>query len=157
MWGSERMFGRGKMIESVINNCNLNLLDTGSSTCFHVQSGSFSSIDLRISDPGTARSLTWHTLDSLYDSNHFPIPISDNESKRVDMKGKWKIAKANWELYSQTLKENTENINYSNNVDEAVEQLTNSIIFAANNRIGSSSSTPQNEPFPGGMILVTLQ
>ncbi|KAG5865312.1 hypothetical protein JTB14_028957 [Gonioctena quinquepunctata] len=148
MWGSERTFGRGKMIENVINNCNINLLNTGSSTYFHVQSGSFSSIDLSISDLGTPPLLTWHTLDSLYDSNHFPILISDNESKQVNIKGKWKIAKANWELYSQTLKENTENINYSNDVDEAVGQLTNSIISAATNCIGKYSVNPTKRTVP---------
>ncbi|KAG5883337.1 hypothetical protein JTB14_033781 [Gonioctena quinquepunctata] len=142
MWGSERTFGRGKMIENVIDNCNINLLNTGSSTYFHVQSGSFSSMDLSISDPETAPLHTWHTLDSLYDGSHFPILISDNELKQVNIKEKWKIAKANWELYSQTLKENTENINYSNDVDEAVEQLTNFMISAANNYIGKYSVNP---------------
>ncbi|XP_072384622.1 uncharacterized protein [Diabrotica undecimpunctata] len=104
----------------------------GSPTYFHIQSGTSSCIDLSFCDPGTAPLLQWQTLDSLYDSNHYPILFSSDIPENSEVIHKWKIAQANWRLFSDTLEDLSNQIIFKENIDAAVEQFTNCILTAAN-------------------------
>lgn len=81
LWGSNSTYGKGKIVENVINCTNACLLNTGSNTHLNFSSGSFSAIDLSLCDPKLAPTLTWRTVDDLHDSNHFPIVISSIASQ----------------------------------------------------------------------------
>uniref|UniRef100_A0A6P7FH09 Uncharacterized protein LOC114330220 n=1 Tax=Diabrotica virgifera virgifera TaxID=50390 RepID=A0A6P7FH09_DIAVI len=111
-------------------------------------SGSFSSIDLSISDPKTAPLLTWYTLDSLYDSNHFPIFITNNEAKPSYVKSKWNISKANWELFSASVKDRVNEIVYQNNADTDVDEFNRCILQAAEEHVGRYTINPSHKSVP---------
>lgn len=148
MWGSENTFGRGKIIENVVSNSNVCLLNTGDSTHFNVASGSFSCIDLSFCDPSTAPLIAWRTLDSLYDSNHYPIVISDNASGTVDSVKRWKLAQADWVGFSAHAGTQTGPLELSDNIDEATSQIINCITTAAKKYIGKYEISPTRKIVP---------
>lgn len=136
MWGSRTTFGRGKMLEKVIDDLDLNLLNTGDSTHFNISNGTFSSIDLSLCDPITASLLTWLPLDSLYDSDHFPILITDNKPEPADNLTKWKISSANWDLFREDINTRISDTVFSNDINNAIKQLNNIIISSADRNVG---------------------
>uniref|UniRef100_A0A1Y1KKL8 Endonuclease/exonuclease/phosphatase domain-containing protein n=1 Tax=Photinus pyralis TaxID=7054 RepID=A0A1Y1KKL8_PHOPY len=136
IWGSEQTFGRGKIIEQVLNNDNLCLLNTGSHTHLNFATGNFSSIDLSFSDPITATAINWQVLDSLYDSNHYPIRIFDSIPKVNLSVTKWRISRTNWDLFSADVKTQTDQLEFSDNIDTATNQMVNCILTSAEKYIG---------------------
>ncbi|XP_072377808.1 uncharacterized protein [Diabrotica undecimpunctata] len=148
MWGSSNTFGRGKMIENIIINSNLNYLNTGSSTYFHIQTGTLSSIDLSICNPELSTYLTWKTLESLYGSNHFPILISNNDNSQRQSQIKWKITHADWDLFNLIVKEQRNEISFMNSADEDLNMLINCIITSAEKCIGKYYFDPSKKYVP---------
>ncbi|XP_050505261.1 uncharacterized protein LOC126883649 [Diabrotica virgifera virgifera] len=102
IWGSPHTFGKGKVIENVLNCSDTFLLNTGSETHFNISSGSFSAIDLSLCDPKIAPSLSWEVFDDLHDSNHFPIIISSSSYKETTTRNFWNIKNANWSEFTST-------------------------------------------------------
>ncbi|XP_072392358.1 uncharacterized protein [Diabrotica undecimpunctata] len=148
MWGSTNTFGRGKMIENIIINSNPNFLNTGSSTYFHIQTGTHSSIDLSIYNQEISIHLTCKTLESLYGSNHFHILISNNDNSQRQSKIKWKIAHADWDLFNLIAKEQTNKISFMNSADEDLNMLINCVITFAEKCIGKYHFDPSKKYVP---------
>lgn len=102
IWNSNHTDPRGRTVEQVINN--LVLLNNGKPTHFSAQYGTFSIIDLTLSDPRIATNLEWDTLPSLHGSDHFPVIItnllSHNQSISTLSTPKWNVKKTDWELYT---------------------------------------------------------
>ncbi|KAJ8962363.1 hypothetical protein NQ318_018347 [Aromia moschata] len=99
-------------------------------------------------DPRTAPTISWHTLDSLYDSNHYPIVISDKTPTSINSVQKWKIAHADWDNYSSYIKSQTDNLQLSDNIDEATQQFINCIISAAEKYVGKHEIKFSNKVVP---------
>lgn len=135
-WGSETTFGKGRVVADVISDLDLNILNTGENTYFDVSTGKFSSIDLSLCDPTTATHLSWTTLDSLYDSDHFPIVITDSISNPSDNVIKWRMTSADWDSYAEEVNSQVTAAEFMNNINQAVHQFTNILISAAEKHIG---------------------
>lgn len=73
MWGNDIIDHHGRIIEHVFSNANIAILNTGSATHFHVQTGSTSAIDLSICSPALLQNLSWRVLNDLHGSDHFHI------------------------------------------------------------------------------------
>lgn len=105
IWSPERPNNRGNIIENVLLTANITLLNTpGVPTYFNSATGSFSTIDLTFSDPHIASSLHWETLDSLYDSDHFPVIVktANNSPQQNTTHLQWNIRNTTqWSSYSQ--------------------------------------------------------
>lgn len=135
-------------MKKVINDLDINILNTGEHTHFNISAGTFSSIDLSLCDPSTAPLLNWFTLDSLYDSDHFPIIITDNKSQPSDNLIKWRISNANWELFREDINMRLINTNFSNDINTAVNQLNDAIILSADKNIGKIIINPTKKIVP---------
>lgn len=130
------------MIESVITELDLNLLNTGESTHFCSSSGNFSSVDLSLCDPCTSPHLLWLPLESLYDSNHFPILITDHNYPETEGFTKWRISNANWDLFRNEVDLQLEETSLSDDTDHAIHQLTSIITKSAENHIEKLTINP---------------
>ena len=99
-WGSDHLNPQGKIIESLIDDHNLCVLNTGSPT-FCAPSGTLSNLDLSICSPELFLDLVWQTHSDLCGSDHFPIHINFTEHQTEDSPLRWKFNKADWESFDR--------------------------------------------------------
>lgn len=139
-WGSQKTFGRGKIIDQYLASSNMVLLNTGESTHLCSATGTFSNIDLSFSDPRTATSTYWHVLESLYDSDHFPISISlDKSVPRVPTSLKrWRLNHADWDNFQNQIGREMSTLQISSDVNKSVKDFNEIILSAAEKFIGTS-------------------
>ncbi|XP_044748699.1 uncharacterized protein LOC123309578 [Coccinella septempunctata] len=148
MWGSEKTFGKGKIIESLLNNSSICLLNTGSNTHFNPSTGSFSAIDLSLCDPNLTYRLSWCPFDNLFGSDHYPILITDKNDSQSRKIIKWNITKADWNNYKAHTDEHLAELQLSEDIDEALYRVNHCIVSAAEMYVGTSSSTNKRRSVP---------
>ena len=78
VWGDSRRDGRGKLIESFLQDNDLILLNFKSPTFVPSAYNSTSAIDLAVASPTIALDFQWSVHDELCGSNHFPIFITSH-------------------------------------------------------------------------------
>ena len=91
LWGCKNTNQKGKNLETFINNNNLCIYNNKSLTYLCPFSGSYSAIDLSLSDPSIF-------MDDTYGSDHFPICLQNLELSDENPK-RWNLNKANWEKF----------------------------------------------------------
>ena len=75
---------KGKNLEKIINSNNLCILNNKSPTHLNPSTGSYSAIDIILSNPSNYMDYMWKVNDDPCGSDHFPIiieitqPITDN-------------------------------------------------------------------------------
>ena len=99
LWGNKENNSRGELIETFITNNNICLMNDKSNTYMHYPTGSFSSIDLSLCHPSLFLDFNWSVCTDQHHSDHFPIVIKSNTSTVEDHSPKWKLNKANWEVF----------------------------------------------------------
>lgn len=141
LWGSKTSKPRGKMIENLLLTHTLNLLNTGEPTHFNASSGTFSNIDLSFCNPSLSTTLEWHVLDSLYDSDHFPILIdSMNANVQQEVKFiRWTLKKADWCAYSDYISDKISSIEVTEDVNTSLARFIDLMKTAAVKFIGQTS------------------
>ena len=72
-WGDIVTDARGNIIQSFIEEENLIIMNDENPTHFHIQTGTFSIIDLAICSPDCFMDFSFEVTDDLYGSDHFPI------------------------------------------------------------------------------------
>ncbi|GFW34295.1 putative RNA-directed DNA polymerase from transposon X-element [Trichonephila clavipes] len=78
LWGSVKTNPRGRQIEQVISDHCLCLLIHEEPTYFHEPTRSFHTLDLAICSPSLLLTLTCSAEKDLYNSDHFPVVLSDD-------------------------------------------------------------------------------
>ena len=71
MWGDTVSNTRGNIIYPFIEDQELAVLNTGDPTHFHIQTETFSVIDLSLSSPDCFLDFSWLALDDRLGSDHF--------------------------------------------------------------------------------------
>lgn len=146
LWGSNHIDNRGAKIEKVIEDHQLNLLNSGVPTHFSFGYKTTSAIDLTLVSPILDIYFDWNIDDDLHSSDHYPIIITvSNDQMKKDRKRKWIIKKANWEMYKEELE--IKNINFTN-VNEHESYIRNTIIDAATKSIPRSGRKPLKKVVP---------
>ena len=102
IWGCIDTNQKGKLVEATINRNNLCLYNNNKSyTYLHPASGSYSSIDLTLSDPSIFLDYSWKVHDDTCGSDHFPI-ILENSGPNLDSKlPRWNLKKAKWDDFKR--------------------------------------------------------
>lgn len=150
IWGSQTTFGKGKILEEVLVTSNITILNTGQHTHFATATGTLSSIDLSFCDPKIAPLITWNVLDSLYDSDHFPILITlDNKNCEIPFTASfWKLKHANWEGFRNKIEDEMSSFQISDDIDISLDTFTKIILHAAEQYIGTSSTNSNSKSLP---------
>ena len=104
LWGSRTTNKRGQTLEKIINNNNLCLHNRKAQTHLSSSSGTFSAIDLTLSDPATFIEYNWRVHEDSCGSDHFPIIIENakpgkSDPQTVSKTPQWNFKKANWQAY----------------------------------------------------------
>jgi len=147
IWGSAQMNNRGKIIEEFINTNNLCILNDGSNTYLHPGYGTYSVLDLSITDPSLLLDFKWKVLDDTHGSDHYPILLSYIRPKPQTLFQKWRFNKADWENFThlcllEITKEKYDILN------EPVTSFTTDLIKIANKTIPKSKTHPKHPPKP---------
>lgn len=156
IWGSQKNdTTRGFMIENWIDENNLNILNNGSPTYFNISSGTESCIDLSLSSPSLTQLTTWRVNQSLYDSDHFPIHISIQETSNPNSEisaPKWIFHKAHWSHFAEISENKISLLNPSYQdqpIDETINNLTLAIREAADLTIPKTTNKKSNNSSTG--------
>lgn len=98
-----------------------------------------------------ATNIDWQVSDNLYGSDHFRILININSQYNTTQTHilRWKLHRANWELYKEIITENIHNTeeiielqftNHKIDIDEILDSFNNNILNAANQSIPKTIS-----------------
>ena len=98
LWGSEDNDPRGDLIEDVITQNDICLMNDKSNTFLDSGKGTFSALDLSICHPSLL-TYEWSVCEDQHVSDHFPIVIESIKTSEEDHYPKWKLNKANWDLF----------------------------------------------------------
>ena len=98
VWGDSRRDGRGKLIESILQDNDLILLNSKSPTFLHSAYNSTSAIDLAVASPTIALDFQWSVHDDLCGSDHFPIFLTSHAEDNTTHP-RYNFKKANWNLF----------------------------------------------------------
>lgn len=132
IWGSNKIDGRGKIIENIIDE-DATLLNDGSPTHLCSRTGSFSCIDLTLCHPRLMPKTRWEVLPYTA-SDHLPIKITipDSTPPKTQLTiPKLNLKNPNWPLFSATVKI-TDNPNLeSEDINTVVANFTQLITNSA--------------------------
>lgn len=140
MWGSRQNNSRGKILESIINDWNLNILNDGSHTHFSVGNNSYSAIDISFGSPCLSNQFSWTVHTDLCSSDHFPILISPlSRMLNTTRRPRWLTSSADWNKYQNNVTLNLDGKDLTDPLNQ-VDHFTSSIINAAKQSIPQTSS-----------------
>ena len=141
LWGNKENNVRGELIENVITNNDICLMNDKSYTYMHYPPGSFFSIDLSLCHPSLFLDFNWSVCKYQHHSDHFPIFIESNSSTVEDHSPKWKLNKANWEVF-QSLCTDTLTLENFKDSSDPISDFTSSLIDISNKCIPKTSTNP---------------
>ena len=141
LWGNKENNSRGELIENFITNDDICLMNDKSNTYMHYPTGSFSSIDLSLCHPSLFLDFNWSVCKDQHHSDHFPIVIKSNTSTVEDHNPKWKLNKANWEVF-QSLCTGTITLESFKDFSDPLSDFTSSLIDISSKCIPKTSTNP---------------
>lgn len=157
LWGCESCDARGLIVEEVINSFDhINILNNGKHTHFNIANGNTSAIDLAMTTSDITLDFHWQVLDTLYDSDHYPIMISrTSETTYEELKQhpKWIFDIANWMLFENNIKNSLKQLSNpwsspNTDINDVVMRFTNMIYSAASASIPMTSGTVKKKKLP---------
>ena len=143
-WGNPISNGRGQTINQFLLENRSILLNDGTQTHFHIQSGTASAIDLTLCSPDVSPTLSWTVEEDLHGSDHNPIIIQEMIPTEIYREPKYDEKRADWDGFRQdTHADGIWETYQDEGIDDIVETYNHLIITAADNNINKSS---QNQP-----------
>ncbi|GBO41245.1 RNA-directed DNA polymerase from mobile element jockey, partial [Araneus ventricosus] len=102
LWGSTDSNSRGLQIEQLLADHNVCLLNSDEKTHFHLPTRTFHSVDLAICSPSLLPFLNLTVDNDLYNSDHFPLIVTDNRHNPNNSyrPPKYILNAANWEKFT---------------------------------------------------------
>ena len=129
---------RSQAIESLLLSTSLTVLNNGNATHFHMQTGSTSAIDLSLCSAGSVSNFSWHPMDDLYGSDHYPLLISELERNAHEPQERYLEDKADWTSFYEDTRIDNYNTT-TNTTTELIDFYNNHIITAADKAIPKSN------------------
>ncbi|GBN12420.1 hypothetical protein AVEN_245416-1 [Araneus ventricosus] len=139
LWGSDVTNSRGRQIERIISKNCLCLLNNDEKTYFHEPKRTFHSLYLAICSPTLLLFLHFTVGSDLCNSDHFPIIVSYADSSgAIQYPPRYLFQRADWGNFMQ-LADITESMVSTADITEAVQNVVNCLVNAANNTIPKCS------------------
>ena len=142
VWGGNTIDGKGQRVEQFMDNHSLCFLNDGSYTYLHPGYGTYTAIDLTITQPNLLLDFSWRVLDDLCGSDHFPIIIKHQGPATGGREPGWRLKKADWHSFRALCDERlTADIH---NSPEAIASFTDTLLSIADETVPKSSATPKH-------------
>lgn len=140
LWGGDTVDHVGGVIEEVLISSDCVVLNSGASTHFHVQSGTYSAIDLSICSADVQLLLEWSVYGDLCSSDHYPIFLKDVPAAPVVREPRFQLHRANWALFEDhTFVADVPASLVEQSIDILVDSFNSLILQAAEATIPQSS------------------
>lgn len=147
VWGSKINSNRGKIIENLITNFDLNILNDGRGTRLNPSNGNETCIDLAICSASLSTLFSWNVHDDACNSDHYPIFIKPLNTRVVDEKRPhWILKTADWDKFSLLVE--FDDSFFDKPIDDQNSHIVETIINAANQTIRKSSGKVGQKSVP---------
>ena len=147
LWGSPEdvVDGRGRLFENVLLNYPVSVLNDGSPTHYHIQTNSFSTIDLSLCSSDCIDIFDYKVLDSRHDSDHYPIMITWRRPPIIISRHvSFRTDKADWKKFTRLTETAMDAEEYS--VEDLLQSIVCLIITAAEQSIPKTPETYSKPP-----------
>ena len=129
LWGCGDTDRKGRQLEEFISEQDLCICNDKSHTYLHPATGTYSALDLAICSPDLFLDFNWKVCDDLHGSDHFPIVISETGPSVQERPRRWKLHKADWNLFQIRCEQSITPDAFSD-CDDPTELFT-SLVYAA--------------------------
>lgn len=151
-WGCTYLNTRGREVEKWLDSSNIVLLNDGTHTHTSFSHNMSSAIDLSFCSPDLGAALSWEVNYFPHDSDHHPIRVNflerDTGNNQDPGTKKWHFDRANWGKFQAILDEKHSKSSLNSDINIAVEEFSNDIIYASNLSIPVSNSKNQKARVP---------
>lgn len=148
LWGEQRSDDKGNFFEELLLDHPISILNDHSPTHFHVQTGTYSIIDLSISSSDCLLDFEYEVMDNLHDSDHYPIKLTFKEIViGANNPERFNTEKANCTLFRE-LTEIAISLPVETNIDDHITEINSKIIDAANYAIPRKTGNFRRPPLP---------
>ncbi|MEL7521450.1 MAG: endonuclease/exonuclease/phosphatase family protein, partial [Cyanobacteria bacterium J06553_1] len=155
LWGDNQSNPRGDLLSSWIEDMDLGVLNTGEPTHFHIQTGSFTAIDLSICSSDALLDYNWEVKEDLHGSDHFPIILRTARGIPCPRAPRWRLDKADW-THFRDLSEMLNAMDEFPSVDVAVKHLTDTLYNAGLQAIPRTTGKFSRRPVPWWSLDLTV-
>jgi hypothetical protein len=142
LWGSKTTTDKGKKLEDFLSQEGLCIFNDGTDTYLHPGNGSYSAIDLTVTDPSLLLDFSWKVHDDLCGSDHFPIIRESLHSTVGERPTRNRFDKADWPRYEQMCSGNLQTEMIRNSTDPILK-FNETVISIADTRDLDKSKTPR--------------
>ena len=141
LWGGQNNDSRGEIIENFITKNDICIMNDKSYTYHSPSTKSFTSIDLSFCHPSLFLDYNWSVCEDQHNSDHFPIIIEQNTFSTEDHNPKWKLNRANWDLFNTLCTGKLVPENFKESSDP-IADFTSSLIEISKECIPQTSTNP---------------
>ena len=141
LWGGQNNDSRGELIENFITKNDICIMNDKSYTYYSPSTKSFTSIDLSFCHPSLFLDYNWSVCEDQHNSDHFPIIIEQNTFSTEDHNPKWKLNRANWDLFNTLCTNKLVSENFKESSDP-IADFTSSLIEISKECIPKTSTNP---------------
>ena len=142
LWGCNDNDPRGELIEDFITKNDICLMNDKSNTYLDSGKGTFSSLDLSLCHPSLYLDYDWSVCEDQRGSDHFPILIESVQTHDEAHNPKWKLNKADWDLFHTLCNESLTDTFLSDSSDP-ITDFTSSLINLSEKCIPKTSTNPK--------------
>jgi ribonuclease HI len=149
LWGDTMAdgSGRGRMLETFINDNDLVILNNGQKTRFNSFNGDFSAIDLFLCSPNLTPLFEFAVHNDLCGSDHFPIIVNmQTDFQPPGRPAQWSLKRANWKRFAALADLSSSRL--ETDVPSKVKNITETLVKAAEESIPQTSTKPRRIPVP---------
>ena len=143
LWGSKTTTDKGKKLEDFLSQEGLCIFNDGTDTYLHPGNGSYSAIDLTVTDPSLLLDFSWKVHDDLCGSDHFLIILESLHSTVGERPTRYKFDKADWPRYEQMCRENLQTEMIRNSTDPILK-FNETVISIGDETIPKTSTNPKH-------------
>jgi hypothetical protein len=154
IWGSNRTDTRGEMLESLMEDYNLVLLNSGANTRFNAANGTFSAIDLTLCNPTLAPKTAWEIEPYLHSSDHYPIKLHLHGLRHApdsQRQPRWNMQYTDFQKFAEEVDKQLPLLNEEEDIDNILNRFNNVILEAAHKHVRKVGKARKDSvPYLGG-------
>ena len=152
IWGGRAVNSadaRGRIIEELLLDLPISIINDESPTHYHIQTNTYSTIDLSICSSDCIDNFNYSVNESRYGSDHYPIHLKPINYNHIPYNGplRYNFKKANWLSFKANTRTEIRSENFDE-IDSLTEYITKTIINSANTAIPFKSRKPRKPPIP---------
>ena len=148
IWGCHDRNDKGQIFEQLLLELPISIFNNSSPTHYHIQTNTYSVIDLSICSSDCLLEFEYNIFDSLHGSDHFPIQLTLVRDPVLCIRPERFVTdKADWSLF-KSLTETDIIVDDNHNIDRLVEQIENVVMNAASISVPVKSGNYRRPPVP---------